>query len=160
MTHIEQYDPAPTTLVRAFGPPDVDQVLRLIFQCPEAAQWASQSLRQLFSPSDRGWIVECNRSNAICAFLSARIVSDQAEILNLAVAPACRRTGHASVLLGEALSGFQRLKVSSVFLEVRESNSPAIHFYERMLFIQSSIRPGYYRNPDEAALLMVRKFTD
>jgi ribosomal-protein-alanine N-acetyltransferase len=156
----EPVGPLPAVPVRRLARADLDQVQTLVTQCPEAAQWSLQNLQQLFSPADCAWVVELAGTNSICAFLSARIVSDQAEILNLAVAPGRRRLGHASSLFREALMEFRRRKASSIFLEVRESNSAAIRFYERMLFVKSGIRPSYYRHPEEAAVVMVRKFTD
>jgi [ribosomal protein S18]-alanine N-acetyltransferase len=149
-----------SVVVRALTPQDLGPVQILMAQCPEAAQWSVQALQGLFTASDRAWVAECDRSNTICGFLCARIVSDQAEILNLGVSPECRRAGHASALLREALSEFRRFNMSSIFLEVRESNIAAIRFYERCGFANNGVRPGYYRNPNEAAILMMKKFTD
>jgi ribosomal-protein-alanine acetyltransferase len=149
-----------SVVVRAFTPQDLGPVQSLLVQCPEAAQWSIQALSGLFAASHQALVAECDRSNAICGFLSARVVSDQAEVLNLAVSPVCRRAGHASALLREGLSEFRRFNLSSVFLEVRESNLPAIRFYERSGFANNGVRPGYYRNPNEAAILMMKKFTD
>jgi ribosomal-protein-alanine N-acetyltransferase len=149
-----------SVVVRALRPQDFGPVHTLLAQCPEAAQWSIQTVSGLVTAPDQAWVVECNRSNAICGFLSARVVSDQAEVLNLAVSPVCRRAGHATALLREALSAFRRLNLSSIFLEVRESNLPAIRFYERYGFAENGMRPGYYRNPNEAAILMMKKFTD
>jgi ribosomal-protein-alanine N-acetyltransferase len=149
-----------SVVVRALTPQDLGPVQSLLAQCPGAAQWSIQSLRGLFTASDRAWVAECDRSNSICGFLSARIVSDQAEVLNLAVSPECRRAGHAGALLREALSEFRRFHLSSIFLEVRESNLAAIRFYEQCGFAKNGMRPAYYRNPNEAAILMMKKFTD
>jgi tRNA threonylcarbamoyladenosine biosynthesis protein TsaB len=160
MTPADTGPSSSSVVVRALTPQDVGPVQSLIAQCPEAAQWSMQGLQALSTASDRAWVAECDRSNTICGFLSARIVSDQAEILNLAVSPECRRAGHATALLREAYSEFRRFNLSSIFLEVRESNPPAIRFYERCGFANNGVRPGYYRNPNEAAILMVKKFTD
>jgi [ribosomal protein S18]-alanine N-acetyltransferase len=149
-----------SVVVRALAPQDLAPVQSLLAHCPEAAQWSMQGLLGLLTASDRAWVAECDRSNTICGFLSACIVSDQAEVLNLAVSPECRRAGHATALLREALSEFRRFNMSSIFLEVRESNLAAIRFYERCGFAKNGVRPGYYRNPNEAAILMMKKFTD
>ena len=47
--------------------------------------------------------------------------------------------------------------MEKIFLEVRESNAPAIFLYEKKGFTQCGIRKGFYRNPVEAALLMVKE---
>lgn len=149
-----------SVVVRAFTPQDLGPVQSLLAQSPEAAQWSIQALSELFTASDQAWVAECGRSKAICGFLSARVVSDQAEVLNLAVSPVCRRAGHATALLREALLEFRRFNLSSIFLEVRESNLLAIRFYERCGFAKNGVRPGYYCNPNEDAILMMKKFTD
>ena len=44
-----------------------------------------------------------------------------------------------------------------MFLEVRESNLPAISFYESLGFRKTGRREGYYQNPPEAALILEKK---
>lgn len=43
-------------------------------------------------------------------------------------------------------------------LEVRVSNTAAIGLYEKYGFHQAGLRPGYYQNPREDALIMTREF--
>jgi ribosomal-protein-alanine acetyltransferase len=88
-----------------------------------------------------------------------RTVAQEAEILNLSVDPAKRRTGNATALLFEALKECRELHVRKIFLEVRESNLTAISFYKRQGFIENGTRPGYYQDPAEAAVLMMRELT-
>jgi ribosomal-protein-alanine N-acetyltransferase len=61
--------------------------------------------------------------------------------------------------LHQALEEFRRLRVERVFLEVRESNLAAVRFYETHGFARAGQRAGYYRDPDEVAVLMIRKLT-
>jgi ribosomal protein S18 acetylase RimI-like enzyme len=46
--------------------------------------------------------------------------------------------------------------VESIFLEVRVSNEPARRLYASRGFRQISVREGYYQNPKEDALILVR----
>jgi ribosomal-protein-alanine N-acetyltransferase len=93
----------------------------------------------------------------VSGFILGRQVADEAEILNLAVTAAYRRRGEGGALLKAALGGFQSRGVSRVFLEVRESNETGIAFYERRGFSKMGRRAGYYREPDEAAIVMENK---
>ncbi|MBV9885800.1 MAG: GNAT family N-acetyltransferase, partial [Acidobacteria bacterium] len=86
-----------------------------------------------------------------------RAVVAEAEILNLCIAPEKRRSGLAEALLNEAVAELRRTRVDRLFLEVRESNTPAISFYEKHNFSKTGRRPGYYRDPDEAAVLMMKE---
>ena len=91
------------------------------------------------------------------------VVTDEAEILNLAVKPANRRQGEGMKLVQRMLEDFQTRSVSRVFLEVRESNTGAIGFYEHLGFRTVGKRKDYYQGPPEAALVMelrLGKFTE
>jgi tRNA threonylcarbamoyladenosine biosynthesis protein TsaB len=57
-------------------------------------------------------------------------------------------------LLAAALAEFRLRAVENAYLEVRESNTGAIAFYEKHGFVKTGIRKGYYRNPDESAITM------
>ncbi len=74
------------------------------------------------------------------------------EILNIAVAPRFRRIGVATALLKHELA-----KRGSHFLEVRVSNTGAQSLYRKLGFVQLGIRPNYYDNPSESAIVMTMK---
>ncbi len=148
---------APKGSVRTFEPRDAKAIEQIVEKCPEAAAWPPESYRDLDRRGQSAWVVEVDGS--VCGFLVARTVTDQGEILNLAVDPATRRTGNATGLLQRAIAEFQRRGITDVFLEVRESNSAGISFYESRGFVRTGQRPGYYQNPSEAAVLMMGKLT-
>ncbi|MEL7213915.1 MAG: GNAT family N-acetyltransferase [Pseudomonadota bacterium] len=90
------------------------------------------------------------------AFLMARCVLDETEILTLATHPDHQRQGHALRLL-EALHTSQP---GRVFLEVAENNQAAQMLYQRAGYRTEGRRKGYYRTPDGTALdalIMVRQ---
>ena len=97
-------------------------------------------------------------SHAI-VMMSVPTPAEEAEILNLAVVLAKRRKGEGGALLKAAMDEFQARHVSRVFLEVRESNEGGIAFYERHGFLKTGRRASYYRNPEEAAIVMEKKLT-
>ena len=95
----------------------------------------------------------------IIGFLVSREIfagSDSApperEILNLAVSPAFRRAGLATLLMKSELR-----RQAAFLLEVRESNTPARALYERLGFSEISRRRDYYDNPRETAIVMQLK---
>jgi ribosomal-protein-alanine N-acetyltransferase len=136
--------------------PAVAAILR---QSPEAAEWSLKSIEQLEQRGEIAWVVESQDDNDgdVAGFLVARAVAGEAEILNLCVAPSKRRTGNATSLLDAAVAELLRLHVKTIFLEVRESNQPAISFYEKHGFALNGRRPAYYQNPTEDAVLMMRE---
>jgi ribosomal-protein-alanine N-acetyltransferase len=73
-------------------------------------------------------------------------------LMNVAVAPEHRRAGVARALIARLVEeGGGRLPFT---LEVRVSNGPAIAMYERLGFRSSGVRPRYYQDNGEDALIM------
>jgi ribosomal-protein-alanine N-acetyltransferase len=94
------------------------------------------------------------------ALLSIQVV--EMELLNIAVAPEYRGNGIAQSLLRALREKVNTLGAvnpapteKNIFLEVRESNLPAINLYQNFGFIQTGKRKNYYPTVDgrEAALL-------
>jgi len=111
---------------------------------PEASQW---------NPTDylKHDCRVCDLNSCVAGFLVTREVAPgESEILNMAVDPAERRTGIARRLLTEALA---RVK-GTWFLEVRASNTAAIHLYESVGFVRAGERKNYYDEPADDAIVM------
>lgn len=94
----------------------------------------------------------------LLGYVVALTVGDEGEVANLAVAPAARRRGLGGVLLDRFVAESERAGVRVLFLEVRESNVAARRLYESRGFAQVGRRRGYYRTPDEDALVLRRDF--
>jgi ribosomal-protein-alanine N-acetyltransferase len=78
----------------------------------------------------------------------AMTAPDEVHLLNLAVAPVCQRQGVARLLL-QTLQVWARMQGAQwLWLEVRESNTRAIHLYKAAGFRWVSTRKGYYPAPD------------
>jgi ribosomal-protein-alanine N-acetyltransferase len=87
----------------------------------------------------------------IAGFVTTReTCPGEREILYVAVDPAYRRTGIARSLLQNELSRAP----GTWFLEVRESNTPAIKLYVSLGFREIGRRDHYYSAPDETAIVM------
>ncbi|MSR23136.1 MAG: ribosomal-protein-alanine N-acetyltransferase [Gemmatimonadetes bacterium] len=81
-------------------------------------------------------------------------VADEAEIANLAVTPELQGRGIAGALLDGLLKRARRVGVTAVFLEVRESNDPALALYRGRGFRQVGVRKQYYDRPQEDARIL------
>ena len=140
--------------IREFrGDLDAMQVAEVLRQSPEAARWSEAELRELHSLAGMTAFLS-ERGGVLSGVVFGRVVLDEAEILNLAVAPASRRGGEGRRLVLRLLEDFRAKGVSRVFLEVRESNKVAIAFYERLGFGAVGERKDYYQHPREGALVM------
>lgn len=132
---------------------DLGEVQQLLETSPEAAAWSKEALAELFEQYSRHFLI-CFHGEEIAGFICGRRIVDEGEILNLAVQPRSRRQGIGTVLTKGLLEVFGRERVRKVFLEVRESNAKAIALYRSVGFRQVGRRAGYYRDPEEAALVL------
>ena len=145
-------------IIRALRDDDLQAVLAIAQDSPEAANWSRESYLELLRESGALGLV-WEHSGAVVGFLIGRVVADQAEVLNLAVQENCRRRGGATALLLAALENFRARGAHSVYLEVRQSNDPAIAFYLKHGFTISGRRRAYYSVPLEDAVVMSKKLT-
>jgi ribosomal-protein-alanine N-acetyltransferase len=90
------------------------------------------------------------------AFLMARVVADETEILSLAVRPDARRRGLASGLLAQAAEQAGAMGAIRMFLEVAATNLPARNLYEKHGFREVGVRKAYYEDGGDALVLAAR----
>jgi len=95
----------------------------------------------------------------IQGFVVARSIATDLEIENVVIARGMRRFGLGSLLLEHLLKAARNQGIRRVFLEVRESNVAARMLYEKAGFVTNGRRKGYYRAPEEDALLLETIFT-
>lgn len=81
-------------------------------------------------------------------------VVDEIHLHNIAVRRDLRRRHVASHILNETIRRARLEGARWMTLEVRRSNLPAQKFYEKFGFSVKGIRPGYYTDTREDALIM------
>lgn len=90
----------------------------------------------------------------IVAYLIADMFVDVWHLMNLCVAEEIRREHVASRLLEAYFAITERQGHRGHTLEVRVSNGPAIELYRSFGFVSTGIRPGYYSDDHEDAVIM------
>ena len=95
----------------------------------------------------------------VVGFLMAWRAADEWHIINVAVDAAWRRRGVGARLLAASLAAARRHGCRLATLEVRAGNAGARAFYRRFGFRAVGVRPGYYRDTGEDAVLMTRPLT-
>ena len=89
-----------------------------------------------------------------CGFTN---LCNEGNIDNVVVDESYRGRGIAQKMLQELLARGERDGVEAFTLEVRVSNAPAIHVYEKLGFRSEGIRPNFYEKPTEDAMIMWRR---
>jgi ribosomal-protein-alanine N-acetyltransferase len=84
------------------------------------------------------------------------LVHDEVHVLNVATALEARRRGVGRALMAAAEDAGRSRGARLSTLEVRRSNTPAIELYRAIGYRQVGVRPNYYAEEREDAIVMVK----
>lgn len=133
---------------------DLDAVMeieRLSFKSPWSRQVFAEELGRSWAHVD---VVKKVDTGAVVAFCNYWLVADEMHLLNLATHPTERSVGHASRLLAHLIEAGKRAAYRMITLEVRRSNEAAQRIYRRFAFRTVGVRPSYYADDNEDAVIM------
>ncbi|BBB92301.1 MAG TPA: ribosomal protein S18-alanine N-acetyltransferase [Methylomusa anaerophila] len=99
-------------------------------------------------------VANCEGLSKIVGYAGMWIIVDEAHVTNIAISPGHRRCGLGHRLLEELIKQAKCQGANCMTLEVRPSNIVARRLYERRGFVERGIRPNYYTDTQEDALIM------
>jgi len=150
-------DPAAGLSFRRAGREDVDRVLEIEkegFLHPWSRELVERELDHAWS---RLLLAEDGPGGAVVGYIVFWIVHDEVHVLNVASAVAARRRGVGRALMIAAEEEGRRRGARLSTLEVRRSNTPAISLYLALGYRQIGVRPNYYAEEKEDAIVMVKQ---
>ena len=129
--------------------------LACIEQACFSRPWSQASLEEYLADRDKKiFYVAYTHTDDIVGYMGSSFVLDEGDVTNVATLPAYRKQGIAKHLVGHVMKALGTLGVKTLFLEVRQSNAPAIHMYTEMGFQTIAQRKHYYSHPTEDAFIM------
>jgi [ribosomal protein S18]-alanine N-acetyltransferase len=96
----------------------------------------------------------------VVAYAGLWLMVDEAHVTTFAVLPAYRRRGIGGLLLSELVELAAALGATVATLEVRLGNMAARQLYQRFGFRPVGVRPRYYSDNGEDALIMTTEALD
>ena len=138
---------------------DIDAVMeieRLSFRAPWSRNVFLEELGREWARVD---IVRDVETGGVVAFANYWLVADELHILNVAVHPQARRQGNATRLLAHMVDIARHNSCRCMTLEVRRSNAVAQSLYRRFAFRAVGVRPNYYAEDQEDAIVMLLEMT-
>lgn len=115
--------------------------------------WNESMLNSAFNAGNfYGFIAEDD--NKPIGFLTFSVNLDTADLQDIFVAENSRKKGVGFLLVSEFIEYAKANDIKKLFLEVRESNAPAIKLYEKAGFTQISIRKKYYSDGEDALIFV------
>ncbi|SKB87822.1 ribosomal-protein-alanine N-acetyltransferase [Lachnospiraceae bacterium] len=79
------------------------------------------------------------------------------EITNVMIVPNERKKGIGEKMLLELMSRTKEIGVREFTLEVRSQNMPAIGLYKKLGFVEEGMRPKFYTDPSDDAVIMWKR---
>lgn len=114
--------------------------------------WSENSVRGELTNDLSLWLVAMD-GDILAGYIGSQTCGEESDMMNVAVAPEYRRQGVAEALVEALCKSLAERGATSLALEVRASNTPAISLYEKQSFVQIGRRPRYYTRPTEDALI-------
>lgn len=130
---------------------DVAEIENACFAHP----WSRKDLEAQLSIDTSHFIVASLNGRAV-GYMGLQIFSGEGYVTNVAVLPEYRRRGIAETLIAAQMKNDMRF----ITLEVRKSNAAAIALYEKSGFENVGIRPKFYTDPTEDAVIMTKYFEE
>lgn len=117
--------------------------------------WSYDSFWEDLCDEDRARYIVAEQDGDIVGFAGIWYTPFSADLVNIALFENRRGLGYGRALLERIIEEAWLLGVDEIFLEVRESNMPAIALYRSAGFIVIGKRVKYYQDPIEDAIHMV-----
>jgi ribosomal-protein-alanine N-acetyltransferase len=141
---------------------DLDSIIALESASAAASHWSRAEYLRCLEDSEKAMpervCLTAELEGAVVGFVVLRLLklpdSVEAELESILVAPSHRGRGIGAELMAAAFQAVRLHGARHIDLEVRASNRTAIRLYERFGMVGIGRRPGYYRAPEEDAVLM------
>ena len=132
---------------------DIDRIADMETICFADDPWSRDMVAAEFSGINPARYYVGEEDGHIVAYAGIWLIAPEGYITNVAVLPEYRRKGAASAILRKMIEEANEEGVSDITLEVRVSNAAAIALYRSFGFEEAGIRPGYYRNGEDALIM-------
>lgn len=142
--------------VRIAKSSDLDDIYELDMQT-FAMPWSKEALSYDILENDNAFVIVAEYEGEFAGYADIWTVLDEADLNSIAVRVDFRRKGIGDAIMLAMTEILSANGVATINLEVRVSNMPAIKLYKKYGFNECGVRPGYYLDNGEDALIMKRE---
>ncbi len=153
--------------VRVAGMADLGGVVEMERGIVGAPHWGKAEYAGMLREDDgavKRHLLVAEGEDGLVGFAVGKVIGlgtgSVAELESVAVRAEARRSGVARALCGGVVAWCRELGAGALELEVREGNEAAIGLYGGLGFGVVGRRRGYYREPEEDAVLMRLELDD
>lgn len=143
-------------IVRKMEEKDLDRIMEIeknAFTTP----WTRESFLLEITKNQLARYIVAEMENIVVGYGGIWLILDEGHITNIAVDTDYRKMGAGKSLVEGLIDICIEGNIGSMTLEVRESNIDAQSLYKKYGFIEAGIRPKYYSDDNEDAIIMWKK---
>jgi len=148
--------------VRRMTTADLEEVISIAASLLDAPHWPQSAYANTLNPDSTPRRIALVIVPAavdpthrdVFGFTVASLLPPKAELETIAVAAASQRCGLGRQLFHALAGKLEAVGAHEILLEVRASNRAALAFYGSLGFAETGLRPRYYADPVEDAVLM------
>lgn len=100
------------------------------------------------------WFRVIEIDNEVIGYIGGYFFMDDGEIINFLINEKYQHMGYGSKLFNSIMDEAKASGIKRVTLEVRRSNMKGINFYTKHNFKEISVRKHYYKNGEDALVMM------
>ncbi len=155
-------DNLPEFNIRAMKAEDLERIMEIehqSFNSPWSENAFLQELQENFLATYLVFEdINCGDGTHIFGYGGYWLIRDDAHITNLAVCPEYRGLGAGRIVVGALLEHAKNRGANRATLEVRKTNYQAKNLYTQLGFKIYGVRPNYYQDNHEDAIIMFKNF--
>lgn len=138
---------------------DLDRIIEIEKDC-FTTPWSRESFLMEITENLLARYIVAEVDGLVVGYGGIWIIVGEGHITNIAVESRYRKIGAGKKLVGGLVDISKRLLLTAMTLEVRKSNFPAQNLYKQYGFVEHGIRPKYYKDNNEDAIIMWKNLED
>lgn len=142
-----------SVVVRKMELKDIDAVL-IVEKNSFSVPWTRSSFEKELKKNLLSKYYVAVTGDEVVAYGGMWLIIDEAHVTNIAVHPEYRGKKIGKALVSYMVKEAIQLGINKMTLEVRKSNIVAQNLYKALGFMPCGIRPGYYHDNGEDAIIM------
>ncbi len=139
--------------IRYMNKEDISQVLEIEKQC-FSVPWTKEAFVMEVEKNKFARYIVAELDEIIVGYGGMWMVIDEAHVTNIGVRPDFRGRGFGDAIVKAMIAAAEKEGIYNMTLEVRASNRVARNLYEKYGFKACGIRPKYYQDNNEDAVIM------
>lgn len=139
-------------IIRPASPSDAPGIAELEIET-SGHPWSEESILHDITESNIAVVISAELDDKLVGYADVWNIAGEGQLNNIAVTGAARGNHIGQKMMEYLFDALRESGATEMSLEVRVSNTPARRMYEKLGFVNLGIRPGYYEDNGEDAVI-------